>query len=289
MGVTTLDRAAYRMFGERASRSKNLPELELWLRKARSGIRAEAYQALAWLVSIIATILATVLAIGMFFVLLASVGLNPVMGVVLLFVPPLTLVTTYGIIMGYPRSKANSRERKIDERIPYAAHYMTALASAGVIPAEIFRSLAEQSVYGEVAREATWIMKDTQIHGMDVLTAMRRATERSPSEKWRDLLQGAVTTIASGGDLTIYFQTKSRRLEQENRHVQQEFVDKMGLMAESYVTAAVAGPLFLLVMVAIFTLMGAGDMVMLLAIIYLLIPVLNVAFLFAVKTQIPEI
>lgn len=289
MAVNAFDRTAYRLFGDRALRAKNLPELELHLRKARLGVRAEAYQALAWLVALASTVFFTALAILVFFVLLATAGVNPVIGILLLLVPPLSYVATYGGMMGYPRRRAATRGRKIDERMAYAAHYMTALASAGVIPAEVFRSLSEQPIYGEITREAAWITKDTQVHGMDVLTAMRRATERSPSEKWRDLLQGAVTAIASGGDLVIYFQTKARRLEQENRHVQQEFVDQMGLMAESYVTAAVALPLFLLVMVAIFTLMGVGDEMMLALIIYVMIPVLNGLFIFFVRTQIPEI
>lgn len=289
MGVNPLERAAFRMFGERAARSKNLPELELQLRKARLGVRAEAFQAMAWLVALLATVAATGLAILLFFVLLGSVGLHPVLGMALLFVPPITFLSTYGLVVGYPASRILTRRRKLDERLPYAARYMTALASAGVIPTSIFASLAEQKVYGEIAREAAWIAKDTQVHGMDVLTAMRRATDRSPSESWRDLLQGAVTTISSGGDLTQYLQTKTRRLEQENRHLQQEFIDKMGLMAESYVTAAVAGPLFLLVMLVIFTVMGVGDMVMVLFLIYVLIPLLNLAFIFMVKTQIPEV
>ncbi len=289
MGVNALDRTAYRLFGQRALRAKNLPELELQLRKARLGVRAEAYQALAWLVALGVTVLATCIAIGVFFLLLASTSLNPVLGVLLLLVPPLGFIATYGTVMSYPSSRAHAREHKIDERMPYAAHYMTALASAGVIPSEIFRSLSEQPVYGEITREAAWITKDTHIHGMDVLTAMRRATERSPSEKWRDLLQGAITAIASGGDLTLYFQTKARRLEQENRHVQQEFVDKMGLMAESYVTAAVALPLFLLVMVAIFNLLGVVGNYAMIGIIYVLIPLMNAMFILFVKTQIPEI
>jgi flagellar protein FlaJ len=289
LGVNALDRTAYRLFGQRALRAKNLPELELQLRKARLGVRAEAFQALAWLVALGTTVVATLLAIGIFFFLLATTGLNPVLGILLLLVPPLAFIGSYGAVMSYPSSRARSREHKIDERMAYAAHYMTALASAGVIPTEIFRSLSEQPVYGEITREAAWITKDTHIHGMDILTAMRRATERSPSEKWRDLLQGAITAIASGGDLTLYLSTKSRRLEQENRHVQQEFVDKMGLMAESYVTAAVALPLFLLVMVAIFNLMSVADDIFMIAIIYVMIPLMNILFIVFVKTQIPEI
>ena len=60
-------------------------------------------------------------------------------------------------------------------------------------------------------------------------------------------------------------------------------------MAETYVTAAVAGPLFLLVMVAIIVLMGSGTMSQLQLLVYLLLPVINLGFMFGLKNMIPEV
>jgi len=63
----------------------------------------------------------------------------------------------------------------------------------------------------------------------------------------------------------------------------------MGLMAETYVTAAVAGPLFLLVMVAIIVLMGAGEMDQIQMIVFLLLPVINGGFAYGLLKMIPEV
>jgi len=60
-------------------------------------------------------------------------------------------------------------------------------------------------------------------------------------------------------------------------------------MAETYVTAAVAGPLFLIVMVAIIVLMGAGDMSQLQLIIFMLLPVINGGFAWGLMNMIPEV
>jgi len=133
------------------------------------------------------------------------------------------------------------------------------------------------------------IFKDLEVHGKDIVTALRRSIDRTPSVKFQELLQGAITTVTSGGDLTSYFRNKAARYQWENRVEQKSFIETMGLMAETYVTAAVAGPLFLLVMVAIIVLMGSGQMSQLQLIIYLLLPVINVGFMFGVKSMIPEV
>src|ERR1051325_6439443 len=90
------------------------------------------------------------------------------------------------------------------------------------------------------------IYKDLEVHGKDIVTSLRRAIERCPSVKFQEMLQGGITTITSGGDLTAYFRQKAARYQWENRVEQKTFIETMGLMAETYVTAAVAGPPFLL-------------------------------------------
>lgn len=282
-------RLSYRTLGGRAARSPHLEALDHELRKAQIPVRAEAYLASAWLLGFIVAGVATLLVVLAGAGLFLRSGTNPIFFLFVLVVPGFAYYLTSYAVVSNASSRARSRGKAIDAKLPYATNYITAMASAGVIPAEIFKSLASQEIYGEVAKEAAWVYKDLEVHGKDIVTAMRRAIERSPSDKFRDLMTGAITTVTSGGDLTKYFQQKARRLQVENRQEQQAFVETMGLMAESYVTAAVAGPLFLLVMVAIFVLMGSGDMIMLQLIIYVLLPIANIGFMFGLKAMIPEV
>ncbi len=289
MTVTPLQRTAFRLFGDRALASKNLAQLDINLRKARIPVRPEAFLARVWFTSAIVAATATVMALLLFLAVVVALAVPLVFGVFVLLVPGIAGGLTYVVLYGDPASKAKSRKKKIDAKLPYATNYITAMASAGVIPAEIFKSLATQEVYGEAAREAASIYKDLHIHGKDIVTALLRAIDRTPSVKFQDLLQGAITTITSGGDLTSYFRTKANRLQWENRQEQQRFVETMGLMAEAYVTAAVAGPLFLLVMVAIFVLIGSGDMIILQMLVYGLLPIANLGFMIGLRVMIPEV
>lgn len=255
------------------------------------GIRSEVY--LSYIVANTALVGASMLV----FAALVNLVLLPLMGigvpglvVGLIWVSPVLLAQmTFAALYLTPSSKAKNRAKDIDLRLPYALNYISAMASAGIIPAEIFRSLARQRIYGEVATEAMGIYRDIEYHGKDIVTALRHAIQRSPSVKFQELMQGAITTITSGGDLQLYFSAKAQRHMWENRQDQKNFLEIMGLMAETYVTAAVAGPLFLIVMMSIMTMLSGGGPTTLALVVYLLLPIINGGFVFGIMNMIPEV
>ena len=290
MALTAIDRFAYNLFGARTrTREKDLAKLDEALRRAQMPVRSEAYLAKVWLFTAITAALSLVFGLFIIAFLVAFLGLPGVTWIFVIFLPPMFGFMGYVVLLSTPASAAKKRGKDINLRLPYATNYIAAMASAGVIPAEIFKSLAKQEIYGEVSKEAAMIYKDLEVHGKDIVTALRRAIDRCPSVKFQEMLQGAITTTSSGGDLTAYFRQKAARYQWENRVEQKTFIETMGLMAETYVTAAVAGPLFLIVMVAIIVLMGSGQMTQLQLIIYLLLPVINLGFMFGLKSMIPEV
>jgi len=289
MALKSLERLSYNLFGDKARGSKELPKLEESLRKAQIPIRSEAYLAKSWVVGLLSAGAALLIGILIMPLLILRFNLPAVAWLGVLILPGLVGYIGLVAVSSDPASKAKKRGKDINNKLPYATNYIAAMASAGVIPSEIFKSLAAQKVYGEASREAAMIYKDLEVHGKDIVTALRRAIDRSPSVKFQELLQGAITTVTSGGDLTLYFRQKAVRYQWENRVEQKTFIETMGLMAETYVTAAVAGPLFLIVMVAIIVLMGSGEMTQLQLIIYLLLPIINLGFMFGLKSMIPEV
>jgi archaeal flagellar protein FlaJ len=200
----------------------------------------------------------------------------PVIAIVGFIVPNLVLQSA-------PGSKAKSRGKDIDRRISSAMSFVSAMASADVNLDAIFRELARQKVYGEVAEEAAWITRDTELLGVDILTAVRNGAARTPSKRFQDFLQGVVTTATSGGQLKPYFLVKAEQYEAENKLEMLQRVETMGLLAETYVTVVVAFPLFLVIIIAIFAIIGGGGsflMEILWAIVGLMIPLSQFGFIF---------
>jgi len=287
---------AWRMFGKFVqARSEGDPELEDNLLKAHIRLRPEEYLALAWMNTTFAAVGAVVAAfVASLFLFILSIPITTLL-VIFGLVAALPIFFSYmyafGLPVGYhgkPAGMAKKRGRKIDKKISGAMSFVSAMASADVPVDVIFKELSKQTIYGEVAREAEWITRDTELLGLDILTALRKAAQRSPSSKFSDFLQGVVTTSTSGGQLKPYFLVKAEQFEKEDRLEMRKKMETLGMLAESFVTVVVAFPLFLVVIMAIMALItkdptGSGFVVTLLYVVVgLMIPMSQFGFIFVI-------
>lgn len=211
--------------------------------------------------------------------------------ILLLVVPVVAFATMYLLYLVLPAVRGMNRARNIDAKLPYAINYVATMASAGATPESLFAGLAVQRVYGEVAVEAAWVARDVRILGLDVVTALQHAIDRTPSAKMQDFLQGTVTTLTSGGDLKAYFTGKAEQFLQDNRQEQKKFPDSLGVLAESFVTVVVAAPLFLIVILSVMSSFGgsAGQTMLLgYTLILVVIPLSQLGFAWTIKIMTPE-
>lgn len=196
---------------------------------------------------------------------------------------------TYAAFVLYPGIEAGNRRRNIDASLPYAINYITSMSTAGITPAEIFRLLGDSTIYGQSAVEARYIAREIDIFGRDLIDSMRIVSASTPSKRMKEFLQGSMASISSGGNLTQYFRTKAEQYALENRQNQKMFLDTLGLIAESYVTAMVAGTLFLIILQSIMSVLsGDNNPMFLYAIIYIMIPLGSIAFVIMISSMTPE-
>lgn len=290
-GLTEFQRTAYRVFGNVLAKRPADPRLAEALMKSRTGIRPEALQSAALMSGILGGLSGAMMALFFLGLLVPLLGVElPMPFLLLIGASPLLLGGIgYVAVIASPGARAKARAKDIDTRLPYALNYIAAMASAGVNIDHVFKSLAEQKIYGEVAREAEAIYRDIRLFGKDEVTAFKRAIARTPSQRFAELLQGAITTFSSGGDLEKYFSAKAQRYMLENRQYQKQFLDTMGLMAETYVTTAVAGPLFLMVMMAIMGLLQGAGPGSLYLVTYLMLPFVNFGFVYGLMAMTPKV
>jgi len=220
------------------------------------------------------------------------------------FMLPLPLYTyLYFWKIGSPKAKAKHRAKKIDLYLPYAATYIASLAAANATLPVIFKSLAsqkekkkgvklwlaksfegdlEKEIYPEICKEAGSIYKDITLLGLDAVTALKNAVERAPSPKLAEFFQGVFSTITSGGNLKKYFLNSAEHYMEDNKQEQRETLNFVELMAEMYVVAGIAMPIFILIMLIItqWISQGGGEMdaSMMYLIIFVLLPVIHLFF-----------
>lgn len=294
MPLNRYQRLAYRLLGSSvASSAGSNIHLRLSLLKAHVPLRPEVYLGYSYL-NMIMAFGSTSLLVGALGGL-AAMGAVAVPATLFVFLVPLPLVlafTTYLLTFVIPDLRASNRARDIDAKLPYALSYAATMASAGMTPDRIFATLAKQPLYGEVASEAAWISRDLQLLGKDLAAALTEAIDRSPSVKFQDFLQGALSTISSGGDLKQYFLSKSEQYVYENRQNQKKFLDNLGVLGESFVTVVVAGPLFLLVLLSVMSTLGGDPRSLLLigyVLVLVLLPLAQAGFAATIKYVTPEV
>ena len=196
---------------------------------------------------------------------------------------------TYVVFLAYPSVVAGNRRRNIDATLPYAINYITSMSTAGITPAEIFRLLGDSPIYGESTVEARYIAREIDIFGRDLIDALRIVSASTPSQRMKEFLQGAMASISSGGNLTDYFRTKANQYALENRQTQKLFLDTLALISESYVTAMVAGTLFLIILQSIMSVLGGDSKPLFLyVVIYMMIPFGTMMFIIMISSMTPE-
>ncbi len=263
----TYGKMAHKRFGFLVNnRLKLFEELHVPLRKADIPLNLGAYVSamimstfLVGFIAFVSSVLLVPLIFGPFVNSIISPNTEPdlVFNVTLiLIITILSAVLTFIIFWVYPAFKSGERSRKINLALTNAVNTMATIAGTGVPPAVIFWSLVEFRRYGEVSRESEKILNDIENYGLDLVQALQRAANRSPSPLFSELLWKMIATIRTGGNLKEYLYIEGNRLMEIERMKTEAAIETIGIIAEAYVTALVVGPVFVIIMTTIMGIMG---------------------------------
>ncbi|MFC3476134.1 type II secretion system F family protein [Halobacterium litoreum] len=205
-----------------------------------------------------------------------------------LFVFFLVSGATLGVVAGYatyrvrwllPSYTAGERARRIDASMERTVAFMYALSRSGMALPDVLRTLAQnREVYGESAREMSVVVKDVDLFGSDILRALERLGQRTPSEDLSEFSENLTSVLRSGRKLPEFLKQEYEYYAEESEAKQEQFLELLATLAEGYVTVLVAGPLFLITILVIIGLTLGGTLNFLRLTGYLLIPMATVAF-----------
>ena len=274
--LNNYQKMCYRWFGRTAEKIVT-DKIRENLEKAHISIRPGAYISCIWVNTILVAIATNVIFLSLIMLFTLEYWLN----LIFVLFPVLLTVLAYFYFRKMPASRARSRAKKIDLHLPYALNFISAMSSAGITPTEIFKSLSKQNIYGEIREEAMWIYRDVSLLGKDIISAIKANINRTPSEKFKEFLQGTIVTVQSGGALKQYFMTKAEQYSSENRIAQKQQIESMGIMAEAYVTAAVAGVLMLIIIIPILMIIRnspPSELIIMYIFTLLIVPFIHIGF-----------
>jgi len=284
---------AYRLLGEKTIRLLPLfKDVDVNLQKSGLRVSFKGYVSLAILTTLLMSI-----SVCLMVPLVSLLVLHLSPSLTILYTAGATLFAGAFSIIGfylYPIIKADSAKRNLEDGLPFTTGYLSILAGAGVPPAQMFRSLANIDASLSICQEAKNIVRDVELFGVDIISALDSASKRTPSEKFKELLEGFIATMHSGGELGKYLSERSAQYMRLKKIALRRLGDTLGVLAEFYVVLLVAGPLIMVVMLAVMAMLGGGmpgllnPRLLLNLLTYLGIPLGSIVFLIMLDMVSPK-
>jgi flagellar protein FlaJ len=288
-----LQRIAYELFGEKTVRVLPLfKDLDTNLQRSGLKVNFKAYVTLTVFCTISLS-LAILAALPCLLFFLLNVGLIPSilfgLGGGLLAIA----FTTIGFYV-YPIYRADAIKRQLEDELPFTTGYMAILTSAGVSPENIFSSLANLPVSLAISTQAKDVVRDVNLFGCDIISALEDASKETPSARFREMIEGFISMIHSGGNLASYLREKSAQYMKLKRIGLRKYAETLSMLSEFYVAVLLTGPLMLVIMLTVMAMLGNSSLgflspdLLLSLLTYVGIPLGSVAFLIILDATSPK-
>jgi archaeal flagellar protein FlaJ len=242
-----LEAISFRLFGKMAPKiqSSAFPQVKSSLEKARIKIYPPTYISLM-LFSAILTLPISV--IGAFLALIT--GFLP-----LLILVPLPLFVIGGFL-AIPMSNASDRSQNLEREIPFAAAYISVMASGGIAPYSSFKRLTEVDLMPAMSKEARDIIKDVEVFGIDPLSALESASKKTPLDIFKDFLGGYASTVIIGGDIGHYLERKAEDIFKARALRVKAAAERLGMLLETFIIVMVMMSLCFYILFAVNNIQG---------------------------------
>ena len=199
-------------------------------------------------------------------------------------IPIALALLVFGVMYLYPSQVARSRQKNIEENLPFAMNHLSAIATSGVPPSSMFELLSKFEEYGDISEEAEKVTRRVNAFGEDISTALREVADHSPSEEWDEIIYGILSTIESGGNLESFLKEKADEQLFEYQIEREKEIERLSTYASFYTAILIAAPVFLVTILSVMNLLGGRIMGfairdMMWVGVHIIIPSLNIIFI----------
>jgi flagellar protein FlaJ len=278
--LESLEAWSFRLFGKVApSFLKNILEFKDYLERAKIKIYPETYVSLMFLVAVL-TLPVSVIAV----VLIALFGFLP-----LIFLVPLPFYVMIGFLL-IPMSRAGERASNLEREMPFAATYISVMASGGIAPYTSFKRLSRVELMPAMRSEAREIIKDVEIFGIDPLTAIENAAKKNPLDVFKDFLAGYASTVIIGGDIGHFLERKAEDIFKSRALRVKAAAERLGMLLETFIIVMVLMSLCFYILFSVESIYSTGmsSFSGILLYTYLFTPMLSLLFIYLAHSMQPK-
>jgi len=256
------------------------------LEMGRVRIYPDTYVSLMFLLALL-TLPVSALGIVMFFLF----HFLPILALV-----PVPLFVLAGFLV-VPKNNASDRSTNLEREMPFAAAYVSVMASGGIAPYTSFKRLSEVDLMPAMGKEARDIMKDVEVFGVDPLTALEMAAKKNPLDIFKDFLGGYSSTVIIGGDIAHFLERKAEDIFKTRALRVKAAAERLGMLLETFIIVMVMMSLCFYILFAVQQIQGGGagsassgtsTYTGILMYTYLFTPLLSVMFVYLAHSMQPK-
>jgi flagellar protein FlaJ len=278
--LESLEAWSFRLFGRIApSFLKNVLEFKDYLERAKIKIYPETYVSLMFLFAML-TLPVPIIAI----VLIYLYGFLP-----LIFIVPFPFYVMIGFLL-IPISRASERASNLEREMPFAATYISVMASGGIAPYTSFKRLSRVELMPAMRSEAREIIKDVEVFGIDPLTAIENAAKKNPLDVFKDFLAGYASTVIIGGDIGHFLERKAEDIFKSRALRVKAAAERLGMLLETFIIVMVLMSLCFYILFSVESIYSTGmsSFSGILLYTYLFTPMLSLLFIYLAHSMQPK-
>lgn len=278
------EKLAYRLFGSTVlSYIDYFESLKMNLKKADMPITVQEYISVIIFYGLITFVVSIIFFTVALPFIIPNFAYSYTLGIIISLV---TTALAFLLSYYYPSLQAKTIKSEIEKGLPFAVSYMATTSSSGIHPIEIFKILSLRG--GRIGEEANKIYTNVKSLGMDMAAALQRAAMRTPSNSFADLLWGMASVIIAGSNVETYLRGKSRAYMNKYRRSLNDYAKQITLYTEIYITLIIVGSILFIILIALMSPLVGGSIMMLQTfLVFIVIPLVSVAFIVLLKTISP--
>ena len=186
----------------------------------------------------------------------------------------------------YPKILLSQRKRELNNRFHLMITHMTVLATTKIDRMEVFRTLAKEDEYGELAMEMHRIVQLVDTWNQSLDDACRRRAKQVPSEAFADFLDRLAYTLGAGQSLEDYLLSEQEQIIQHYTTVYRSSLDSLEVMKDLYLSMILSMTFALVFAVVLPVLTGTNPTMTVSAVIVMYIFVQS-GFYLAIRSMAP--
>jgi flagellar protein FlaJ len=278
--LKTLEGVSYRLFGSISPKFLGtMFEFKEHLAKAGIKIYPETYISLMFLMATLTLPVSIIALVLLYFTKILF----------LIFLVPIPIYIMIGFLVA-PMSRASERASHLEREMPFAATYITVMASGGIPPYMSFKRLTDVKLLPATRKEARSLIRDVEIFGVDPLSALEKAAKYNPLDIFRDFVSGYASTVIIGGDVIHFLETKAQDIFKTGSMRVKAAAERLGMLLESFIIIMVLMSLCFYILFSVESIystgmdMGSGVIMY----TYVFTPLLSVVFLYLAHGMQPK-